>query len=236
MFALNTSRPLFRDNLPLRRAVNFAVDRRALLRERGTLGGFVTDQYLPPVLPGYRDVRVYPLEHADLRTARRLAHGNVRGGRAVLYAPALPSATAQAQIVKASLQRIGLQVDVKRFPVSAYFAKLDTRGAPFDIAWAGWLADIPDPSLLNDLFESRNIPEGNESRFVSQEFDRRLERASRLTGAPRYREYGRLDVALARDAAPVVAYAYDNALTLVSARTGCVVVNPYLDLAAACLK
>jgi peptide/nickel transport system substrate-binding protein len=236
MFVLNTSRPLFRDNLALRRAVNFAVDRKALLRERGTLGGFLTDQYLPPVLPGYRDERIYPLK-PDVETAKRLARGNLRGGRAVLYAPALPAATAQAQIVKANLQKIGLRVDLKQFPSSLYFTKVDdARRAPFDIAWSGWLADIPDPSLLNDLFEARNIPAPNESHLASRTFDRRLERASRLTGAARYRAYGRIDVALARDAAPAIAYAYDNALTLVSARTGCVVVNPYLDLAAVCLK
>ena len=41
---------------------------------------------------------------------------------------------------------------------------------------------------------------------------------------------------ISRDAAPAIPYAYDNALTLVSARTGCVIVNPYLDLAAVCLK
>jgi hypothetical protein len=43
-------------------------------------------------------------------------------------------------------------------------------------------------------------------------------------------------VELARDEAPAVAYGVDSALTLVSARTGCVIVNPYLDLAAVCLR
>ena len=46
MFVLNTSRPLFKDNVALRQAVNFAVDRHALLRERGVLAGRLTDQYL----------------------------------------------------------------------------------------------------------------------------------------------------------------------------------------------
>jgi hypothetical protein len=58
----------------------------------------------------------------------------------------------------------------------------------------------------------------------------------RLTGAARYRTYGRLDIDLARDEAPAVAYGVDDALTLVSARTGCIIVNPYFDLSAACIK
>ena len=76
----------------------------------------------------------------------------------------------------------------------------------------------------------------NWSYFNSPRWNSALRRASRLTGEARYRAYGRLDVELARDEAPAVAYGVDSALTLVSARTGCVIVNPYLDLAAVCLK
>ena len=96
--------------------------------------------------------------------------------------------------------------------------------------------DLPDPSLLNDLFAGANSPDPNFSRFDSPTYNRRLDRASRLVGQRRYAMYGRLDVDLARDAAPAIAYAYDNALTLVSKRVGCIVLNPYLDLAAACLR
>jgi peptide/nickel transport system substrate-binding protein len=236
MFALNTSRPLFRENPQLRQAVNFAVDRRALLRERGPLAGFLTDQYLFPGLPGFRDERIYPLEKPDLRKARQLAKGRLRGRRAVLYTIDFPLGLAQAQIVKQNLAKIGLRVEIKAFPGVTLFEKLATPGERFDIGWVGWLSDFVDPSTLNDLFHGARSPEPNFSRFNSPAFNRRLERAARLIGARRSREYGVLDVELARDAAPAVAYAYDNALTLVSERVGCVVVNPYLDLAAACLK
>jgi ABC-type transport system substrate-binding protein len=239
MFALNTARPLFRDNAKLRQAVSFAVDRRALLRERGVLAGTLTDQYLPPGMPGFRDERIYPLKAPDLRRARALAKGSLRRGKAILYAPTIPVGVAQAQIVKNDLKKIGLDVHIQLFPVQVLFAKLEHRGA-YDIAWIGWLADLPDPgSLLNALFDGRVIgrpASGNYSYFDSSKYNRLLARADRLTGAARARAYGKLDVELARDAAPVVAYAFDNALTLVSDRVGCVVVNPYLDLAAACLK
>lgn len=235
MFVLNTARPLFR-NVRLRQAVNFAVDRRALLRERGPLAGVLTDQYLPPGMPGFRNERIYPLEKPDLVKARRLARGNLRTGRAILYTITTPFGLAQAQIVKSNLKKVGLDVEIKEFPFPVLVDKLATRGEPFDIGWIGWLADLPDPSLLNDLFDGRRVPAPNYSRFDSPRYNRMFDRASNLTGTARYREYGRLDVDLARNAAPAIAYAYDNALTLVSARTGCIVLNPYLDLAAVCLK
>jgi ABC-type transport system substrate-binding protein len=235
-FALNTTSSLFKDNARLRQAVNFAVDRKALLRARGPLAGFLTDQYLPPGLPGFKDAHIYPFERPDVKRARQLARGATRSGKAVLYAPANTLGSTQAQIVKANLGRIGLEVTIKKIPDSLYFQKVATPGEPFDIAWSGWLADLPDPSLLNDLFAGENSPDPNFSRFDSTTYNARLDRASRLVGQKRYATYGELDVDLARNAAPAIAYAYDNALTLVSQRVGCIVLNPYLDLAAACLK
>ena len=47
-FMLNTSRPLFRGNVKLRQAINFAIDRRALTRELGAYAGTVSDQFMPP--------------------------------------------------------------------------------------------------------------------------------------------------------------------------------------------
>jgi peptide/nickel transport system substrate-binding protein len=73
-FALNVSRPLFRNNPRLRRAVNFAVDRTALLRVLGgRLAGQRTDQYLPSGLPGFEDGTS---TRSPTRTSRR--HGGWR--------------------------------------------------------------------------------------------------------------------------------------------------------------
>ena len=46
--AMNYDRPLFKGNLPLRQAVNFAIDRRALLTQAGFGAGIRSDHILPP--------------------------------------------------------------------------------------------------------------------------------------------------------------------------------------------
>ena len=76
--AFNAQRPLFSDPR-LRRAVNFALDRRAIA---DTYGWPPADHYLPPGMPGYRNAHLYPSGRPDLERARALARG--RGGRAVL--------------------------------------------------------------------------------------------------------------------------------------------------------
>jgi peptide/nickel transport system substrate-binding protein len=243
MFVLNTSRPLFRNNVKLRQAVNFAVDRTALQRERGgSLAGTVTDQYLAPIKLGFSNERLYPLKGPNLDTARALARGRQRSGKAVLYtSSSLPGPIAQAQILRDNLRKIGLGVQIQAYPFPVLVEKLQTPGEPFDIGFIGWGFSDPDPvRFLRFLFDGRtirNAPDfGNFSYFNSPRYNRLLDRAARLPAQQRYRAYGELDAQISRDAAPAIPYSYDNALTLVGARTGCVVVNPTLDLAAVCLK
>jgi ABC-type transport system substrate-binding protein len=237
---LNTSRPLFEGNPALRRAVNFAIDRPALLRERGAITGRVTDQYLTPTMPGFRDVRIYPLRGPDVAKAKALARGNTRSGRVVLYIQDKPEHIAQAQIIRRDLKPIGLDVTVKKFPGPALFHLLFTPGTPYDMTLLGFGPDWFDPyAILNVLFDGRLIRTPynfNLSYFNSPKYNALLESASRLTGGARYRAYGRLDVDLARNEAPLAAYMTENALTFVSRRTGCLVLHPFLDLAAVCLK
>lgn len=239
-YALNTSRPLFRNNVRLRRAVNFAVDRSALRRVAGgRLARRLTDQYLPPNLPGYRDAQVYPLGRPNLTKARSLARGQTRGGKAVLYTFDLPVPVAAGQVVKRNLARIGLDVEVKAIPPPAYFDRISSRTEPFDIAFLSWSADYIDPySYVNLLLERRFVGATNYAHFRSPRFDRLMRRAAGLRGRARYAAYGRLDVRLAREAAPMVAVGYDNDATLVSRRVDprCIVLRPTLVLTAVCLK
>jgi peptide/nickel transport system substrate-binding protein len=230
MFVLNTSRPLFRKNPKLRQAVNFAVDRRAIISEEGPSAGYVSDQFLPPGLPGFDNERVYPLRGPDLQKARALAEGHVRGGKVVLYTVDDPVNLAQAQILKANLKAIGLDLEIKQFPTSVLFAKLETPGEPYDIGRIRFVVGgLPDSGIVDDLVEL--------SHLDSPKYTRLLEAANRLPwGQERYEVYGKLDADISRQAAPAIPIAWDNALTFVSKRTGCVVVNPNLDLAAVCLK
>jgi peptide/nickel transport system substrate-binding protein len=240
-FLLNTSRPLFKNNLRLRRAVNYAIDRAALARARGPRWGHPTDHYLPPSLPGSQHARIYPLDRPDLRTARALARGHTRDGHAVLYAcPTTICATA-AQILRDNLKAIGLDVEIHQLPSPLLFEKLANPGEPFDIAWIGYISNSPpDPgSLLSGWFDGRTIgtpDSGDWTYFQSPHYNRLFDKGAKLDRHHRYSFYGRLDIDLARNAAPMAPYAIENDFTFVSKRTGCVVVNPYLDLTAVCLK
>jgi len=235
-YALNVARPLFRNNLALRRALNYAVDRSAFVNTPDTPIGTASGQYLPTALPGFRDAHLYPVDGPDLKKARALARGHTRSGKAVLWTIDVPQAVGAGQILKRNFAAIGLDVTIKAFPGKAYY-DLAGAGGAFDIAFSPWTADYVDPyQYVNVLLESRSIGGANFGRFNSPKYDALMRRAARLTGDARYRAYGDLDVQLARDAAPRVEVANDAATTFVSKRVGCVVLRPFLDLTAACLK
>jgi ABC-type transport system substrate-binding protein len=235
-FVLNTSSPLFRRNLPLRRAVNLAIDRKAF--GTGKLGARLSDQVLPPSLPGYQDAKIYPLRGPNLAKARQLARGHLRGGKAVLYVADQPLTLGIGQTLKQQLSPIGIDVDVRGIPSSALAARLSTPGEPFDMTFLVTPnVDYYDPyAFLNLLFERRFIGRTNWSNLRSPKYDRLLRAASRLRGQARLRSYGRLDIQLAREVAPIAPMAYIDEPTLVSKRVGCVLLRPALDLAVSCLK
>src|SRR5205085_10652262 len=139
--ALNTHRPLFSD-VRLRQAVNYAIDRPKLAGlgfADQPLPGPTADHYLPPGMAGYRAAHVYP-PRPDLAKARQLVQSaHARGRTAVLYAGNETVQPELAQIVKNNLGAIGLNVQIKTFPVTNFFEHLRTPGEPFDLAIAGWL-------------------------------------------------------------------------------------------------
>jgi peptide/nickel transport system substrate-binding protein len=234
-YAFNVSRPLFRNNPRLRQAVNFAVDRGALRRAAGgEFSSRLTDQYLPPGMAGFTDARIYPLDGPDLARARALARGHTRSGKVALFTIDLPNHISSAQSIKQNLAKIGLEVRITRIPKEAYFRRYMAGGA-YDLGFATWTPDYDDPySVLNVQLDGRFIGATNWPRFDSPTFNKLLRRTARLRGSARRSAYGALDVRIARDAAPMVAFDFLNDPVLVSSRVGCVA-RPF-DLAALCLK
>ena len=62
--AMNHDRRLFggggNGNVRLKKAVNYAIDRQAVLAQGGAYAGVTNDQYMPPTMRGFRNVAIYP--------------------------------------------------------------------------------------------------------------------------------------------------------------------------------
>ena len=232
-FIFNSLHGPFAD-VRLRKAVNFAMDRRALALHTG-LGerGRPTDQHIPPGLPGFEDAAIYPLGGPDLPTARRLA-GTARR-HAVLYTCDFPSCARHGQILRSNLSAIGIDLEVRQFSIPELFTRLQKPGEPFDIAYSNWFFDYADPSsYINAQFGA----DGFYRVFDDPRWQERMDAAARLSGPGRIRAYARLDRELAGQAAPTAPFATGTASYFLSARMGCQVLHPIfgLDLASLCVR
>jgi ABC-type transport system substrate-binding protein len=230
-------------NVDLKKAVNFAIDRQAMLEQRGAYAGVTNDQNLPPDFPGFADAALYP-SRPDLARARELA--GWRPGdpmrHAVMYTcntgPCIPT----AQIVQANLAAIGIEVEIQLFPRAVQFTKAGTRGEPFDISLEGWHVDYYDPYDFLFLLDGRTIGPANNVNFSyydDPDYNRRLAEANSLSGQERIDALGALDVHVASTAAPRASYMTDFDREFFSDRIGCQQYDGPIgntNLAALCLR
>jgi peptide/nickel transport system substrate-binding protein len=237
--AMNTRRPPF-NQVNVRKAVNYAIDRTEINRQGGAYAGRPTDQVLPPNMPGYRPVQIYP-NRPNLAIAKRLA-GNLKA-KVTLYYPTDPAIQNQVAVIQQNLKPIGLDIEPKPLPFGVLLDQLNGLKSTYDMVVLGWLADYPDPSdFLNVLFSGKSItPRFNQNIALLDDpaFNRRLDSALRLTGDERYSAYGQLDADLMREDAPWAPLNNANEREFVSARVGCYAAPgayAFMSLAAVCLK
>jgi ABC-type transport system substrate-binding protein len=248
-FAFNHDRPAFkgRGQIPLMKAINWAIDRPALVRVSGYLGGERTDQILPPAMG--REASIYPtggVDEESLAEARALlAKASFKPKSLVLYAATSPSFfPIWAQIFQFNMKRLGIDVEIKYFGTAgAMFAAAGVRRAPFDVVTGRWSVDYADPSTYFDpLLNGDNItPTGNTNiaYFDRPEYNRAIERIDRLTGLARRKAWADLDVEMMRDDPPWAPFLNGARADFISRSYGCYVLQPVigrLDIAAACKK
>jgi ABC-type oligopeptide transport system substrate-binding subunit len=245
-YAFNHDRPLFKGaaGTALAKAVNYAIDRKALLAQGGYLAGKRTDQILPPGMAGFRDANLYPLKGPDLTTAKKWAgKSGVKDGQTIeFYTSNRGASPLQAQIVQFNLKQIGLNVNTHLFARAVQIDKEGTRGEPFDITSEGWIADYADPyDFINVLLSGDNLHDSNNNNvayFNDPKYNKAMTAASLMSGAARYTAYGNLDVSMMKDNPPWAARNNFNDRILLSAKVGCFTYNSIysMDLAAACIK
>jgi ABC-type transport system substrate-binding protein len=209
--AMNNARAPF-NNVNLRKAVNWAIDRPAQVRLLGAFAGKRTDQILVPGIPGYHAFNVYALKGADVAKAKQI------GGSAIASAPTLnvihttsASATNRAQVAEFNLKAVGFKINDVPTPATNYYQVIQTRGTNYNfVTNGGWCADYFDPfDYLNVLFDGSKLQAANNNNYAyfnNASFNSGLAHAASLSGAARAKAYQKLDQELMVKYAPVVPY------------------------------
>jgi peptide/nickel transport system substrate-binding protein len=216
-FWMNVTEPPF-DDVRVRRAVNYAIDPRALERiYAGQLVG--TQQILPPGMPGYERFQLYP---HDLEKAKRMVAAADPADRQITVWTDNERSQEEAGSYYAEvLEEIGFDVRLRVLNADNYFTVVGNASTPdLDTGWASWFQDYPHP---NDFFQPLLSAESifptntsNLSRIADPALSAKIEQlAERPLDAEVEAEYAALDRSFMR-LAPIAPYGTGTGATFVS--------------------
>jgi peptide/nickel transport system substrate-binding protein len=130
------------DNLKVRQAVNYAINREALIRIYGGLGQ-PTENVLPPTYPQYQKLSMYPY---NLAKAKQLiqASGDAGAEVTVWNHDRGTDPKASAYLVDV-LNSIGLKAHEKIINSAVYWTTVGNQATKAQIGFADWFQDYPHP-------------------------------------------------------------------------------------------
>lgn len=184
-FWLNTSRPPF-DDVRVRRAVNYAVDRSVFSRlSGGQLSP--TQQILPPGLPGYRKSSLYPHDMAKARRLISAASPSIRNVTLWAYGePGYVTGVEYAAYFAAVLDDLGFTVHLRVVGPGRYASLTgNPKTANLDAGISGYFANYPGPGdFFKETLGSPVRPYYNEnfSQFLVPSLRQTLDRLEGLPG------------------------------------------------------
>ncbi|TVR51807.1 MAG: ABC transporter substrate-binding protein [Puniceicoccaceae bacterium] len=197
---LNTREPPF-DDLRMRRAVNYAIDKDAIVEDLLQRTASVAHGVIPRAFDWAIDPELNPYPFDPDKARELIAEAGHAGATIRLLATESGSAMLEplpmAEAIQADLARVGLTVRIEVFEWNTFLARvnagLEGQG---HMAQMAWMTNDPDtlPSLA---LASTALPEDggfNSGYYQNPELDRLLEDARRSTDpTERGRIYHRID-------------------------------------------
>ena len=173
------------DDPRVRQAVNWAIDRRALVKAWS--GKAITaGEFLPPGMPGARPLARY--QGPDTARARRLLReaGYPNGFASPFFGFTADPSPREAAIIQQNLADVGIRVRLDLSEAAGYtaFAGDTSNRVPF--GYYGWYADYVDPSNFFDtLLNGKRITairNNNLGMFDDAAVNARIEQAMATAG------------------------------------------------------
>ena len=243
---LNTAKPPF-DNLNVRKAVNYVLDRNAMrLTRGGAIDGKIATHFIDPgfgnngfVQAGGEKYDPYPTAGFKGDVAKAKAEmvkagypsGMYTGPTITMVADNSPPGSDTAQVVANGLSKIGFKVKITSVKHSTMYTQfcMVPKSAPNVCPNAGWQADFAEPqTLLDATFNGNNILPVNNSNFSQLNdpaINAAMEKAKLIVDPTlRYAAWGKIDKMISESAA-AVPWLWEDWPTLFSSN-----VNPALQL------
>ena len=136
------------DNVKVRQAVNWAINRRAIVKLTGGSGA-PTSNILPPTIPGSPEEQAYPKQ--DMKKAKQLiAESGITPGDITLWCMTTPPGPDMAQYLQEVLRQLGFNARTRCLDYSAYYNVVGVKKNNTQIGFAQWGADFPEGATFID--------------------------------------------------------------------------------------
>ena len=169
---LNTTKAPF-DDVKVRDAINWAIDRSALVNASG--GTQLADpaySIIPPTVSSFKEFNLWETEEdkGDPEKAKELLAeaGLPDGFEFTLDIRSQPLMQAQAEAIQEALKKIGVTVNLNVIETSVYYETIGTPSQQHDAAITGWCPDWASSAstIIPPLFDGRNITEKGNSNLA----------------------------------------------------------------------
>jgi peptide/nickel transport system substrate-binding protein len=237
--ALNTAKAPF-DNLQVRQAVAYVLDRNAMrLTRGGAIDGRIATHFIDPsfenqgfVQGGGLTFNPFPSAgfQGNVAKAKALmrkagyANGMYKGPQVTMVADNSPPGSNTAQVVAADLAKIGFKVKTISVTHATMYTKYCQvpKNAPNICPNVGWLPDFHEPQAILDVtFNGKRIPPVNNvnwSQLNDPRINKAIARAETLVDPKaRFAAWGKIDRMVTQSAA-AVPWIWENFPTLYSKR------------------
>jgi peptide/nickel transport system substrate-binding protein len=161
-YFMNTRQKPF-DKLEVRQAVNYAVDREAVVRLYGGLAA-TTQNVLPPTYPQYKKITTYT---HDLAKAKQLVQQSGYAGMPVtVWGNSRETIQKPAAYLADVLNQIGFKATLKIIDPSVYFTTIGNQRTKAQTGVANWFQDYPHPlNWFDTLLNGNRITEEHNNNY-----------------------------------------------------------------------
>ncbi|HET7015856.1 MAG TPA: ABC transporter substrate-binding protein [Streptosporangiaceae bacterium] len=232
IFLNNEVPPL--DNVNVRKAINYAINRTAILAQwGGPLAGAPSDQIIPAGQSDYKQFNIYP-NTPDLAKAKALmkaAHVKLPVTLALRTQNDTPGFINMAQVIQANLKPLGINVQIVGTPNSVNSSFITNYKAHVPMGIEPWSLDFPDGEAIINTGLDPSQPNGppNMARWGDKAFIPAFTNVLALQGSARAAAYEDLDQKIMSEQAPYAPIFNPKWYDFVSKRLGGYVYSEAMD-------
>ncbi|HYP49399.1 MAG TPA: ABC transporter substrate-binding protein, partial [Pyrinomonadaceae bacterium] len=176
-----TEKPV--DNIKIRQAIAYAIDREKILRDLLSGQGKVAHSILPEASWAYSAPVKYNYDPAKAK--QLLQEAGYKGEPITFkFLSGSSAVSLYSQVIQDSLKAVGINVEIATLEENTLRDQL--KQGQFQMTTAQWIGGNQDPIFLRDLFDSDEFPDKkpnarNRSRYANAEFDKIVREAVNTT-------------------------------------------------------